>query len=299
MVIPDSRKVIRQMGRICRISTAGHRAIGIASIIKARNLDRTDMHSRRSAVALALLPLSVQAMQPLVTDDTGTQGAGGKQIEVAYLHQGNCSQLSAGCANSMPITFTYGMAEALDLAVSVTPEQIDNGGVGSSNGNGNTVLGAKYRFIDDESGDFSLALKPEVALPVSNGAEAAGLGTGKTSYALSLLATDYFTWGRMLADLAANRSNYDDPRLDAATRRNGYLASAAVLWVVGDKWQLGGEAGCYTQSDRTLRSTSRFAQLAAIWSPNADTDIAFGIKRDVDTGGADLWTSTVGVTYRF
>jgi len=43
--------------------------------------------SPRAGVALAtlfLLPAIASAFQPLVTDDTGTQGAGGNQVEAAY-----------------------------------------------------------------------------------------------------------------------------------------------------------------------------------------------------------------------
>ena len=238
-------------------------------------------------------------MQPLVSDDTGTQGQGGKQVEVAYTHERTRDGAAADHTHVVPFVFTYGMTDALDIAASISQQRI-NPHVGNDvNGIGNIVLGAKYRFYENDTEKLLFAAKPEVLLPVSRSDEARGLGTGKTSYALSLLATRETGFGAMIATLAAYRINYRDPILDAAARNNQYLASIATLWNLGEQWRLCGEAGVRTQKDRTLDSNSQFAQLAAIWSPNSDTDVALGIKRDFNTGSAVIWTTTLGLTYRF
>ena len=136
----------------------------------------------------------------------------------------------------------------------------------------------------------------DVSMEVKSG-EVVGLlgpnGAGKTSTFFMVLGLLQPDGGKIY------RINYRDPILDAAARNNQYLASIATLWNLGEQWRLCGEAGVRTQKDRTLDSNSQFAQLAAIWSPNSDTDVALGIKRDFNTGSAVIWTTTLGLTYRF
>ncbi|MFY9327437.1 MAG: transporter [Georgfuchsia sp.] len=246
-----------------------------------------------------LLAAPTFGLQPLVTDDTGTQGAGGKQLEVAYERERCRDSGDTDYAHSVPLVFTYGMSEALDIGLGVAHQRINPADGDGETGAGNPVLGAKYRFYENDTEKLSFAVKPEIVLPVSQSDEARGLGTGKTSYALSLLATQKTSFGSLIATLAAFRINYRDSLLDADARNNQFLASIAALWNVGEQWQIGGEVGTYTQEDRALDNNSRFAQLASIWSPNGDTDVALGIKRDFNTGSAVIWATTLGLTYRF
>lgn len=252
-----------------------------------------------TAILLVSLAGRSHALQPLVSDDTGTQGEGGKQIEVAYIHAQARDGGVMDHTHTMPFVLTYGMTDALDIAAGISQQRINPHDGGDKDGIGNTILGTKYRFYENDVEKLSFAVKPEIILPVSRSDEARSLGSGKTSYALSLLATRETGFGALIATLAAYRINYRDPLLNATTRNNQYLASIAALWKTGEQWQVGGEAGVYTQGNRALDSNSQFAQLAAIWSPNCDTDVALGIKRDFDTGSAVIWTTTLGLTYRF
>jgi hypothetical protein len=67
--------------------------------------------------SLVLLSSSVWSFQPLITDDTGTQGTGAIQVEVSYGHQRDAMEGVSGETNtrSLPLVFTRGVTDALDL----------------------------------------------------------------------------------------------------------------------------------------------------------------------------------------
>ncbi|MFP5477241.1 MAG: hypothetical protein ACLGJD_26675, partial [Gammaproteobacteria bacterium] len=66
---------------------------------------------RTSLVALTLLlpGLAAQAMQPLITDDTGTQGAGVQQIEMAAARARRSTGPARQAGDSLSATYTYGV----------------------------------------------------------------------------------------------------------------------------------------------------------------------------------------------
>jgi hypothetical protein len=69
------------------------------------------------ALVLATLSLPVPALQPLITDDTGTQGSGGNQIEASYTGQRSTSAGATDKADGIAATYTRGVGEDLDLFV--------------------------------------------------------------------------------------------------------------------------------------------------------------------------------------
>lgn len=107
---------------------------------------------------------------------------------------------------TLPLVFTLGDTETLDFYIGVTPTMIRSNVPGvDADGLGNTALGLKWRFFENEGGGTSLAVKPEVRLPVSSGDEAAGLGAGATSYGLSLILSQDVAFGAIHFNLAAGR----------------------------------------------------------------------------------------------
>ena len=129
---------------------------------------------------MTLLPAVASAFQPLVTDDTGTQGAKGNQVEAAYNRTVDKVSGTKAVTQEVPLVFTRGFTDALDLYAGVGYQRIEPPAPGTEErGWGNPAVGAKWRFYENEASKLSFALKPEVQFPVSDSREAQGLGTEK------------------------------------------------------------------------------------------------------------------------
>lgn len=252
------------------------------------------------ATSTLFFPYGSFAFQPLVTDDTGTQGAGGNQIEAAYNRTVEKTGGAREAAHEVPVVYTRGITDALDVYVGIARLKLEPPEpVPGEHGWGNVALGAKWRFYENEATGLSFALKPEVRLPVSRSREARGLGTARTSYAAGLLATQEMPFGAIHANLAAQKVDYADPALDAAERRTRYRASVAPVWDVTEQWKLALDLGYATNPDPAARRYLAYGEIGAIYAPIKDFEIAFGLIRNFRDGAVSTAQATVGLTWRF
>lgn len=249
---------------------------------------------------IGLLPALAFAFQPLITDDTGTQGTGGNQVEAAYNRTVDKAPGERITTHEVPLVFTRGITDALDLFVGIAHQRlVPDAPATSERGWGNPAFGAKWRFYDNEAQKLSIALKPEIQIPVSRAREARGLGTARVSYGAGLLLTQETGFGAIHANAAVERVNHADDALDAAERRTRYRLSVAPVWDIAEGWKLALDAGIITNPDPTARSRAGYVELGAIYSPSRDLDLAFGIVRNVHDGSTTTTQATVGVTWRF
>ncbi len=249
---------------------------------------------------MTLLPAVASAFQPLVTDDTGTQGAKGNQVEAAYNRTVDKISGTKAVTHEVPLVFTRGVTDALDLyaglgyqrIVPPAPETAEDGW-------GNPAVGAKWRFYENEASKLSFALKPEIQFPVSDSKEARGLGTARTSYSVNLIMTQETGFGAVHANAVAERVNYSDDALNSAERRTLYRLSVAPVWDVAEGWKLAFDAGLTTNPDLAASARMGYVELGAIYSPSKDLDLAFGIVRNVSDGDISTTQATAGITWRF
>ena len=251
----------------------------------------------RLVIANAMLPAAAWAAQPLITDDTGTQGRGGNQLEIAYNRSVEKASGSRTTTHEVPLIFTRGITETLDLYAAVDRQKIATDAATES-GWSNPAVGAKWRFYENTAGKFSFALKPEVRFPIPERREARGLGAARTSYALGLLLTYDVPFGAVHANVAAERVDYADPALDTAERRSRYRISVAPVWDVTERWKLALDVGAITNPDRTARASAAYVEIGTIYSPDKNLDLALGVIRNFVDGGSGV-SATVGVTWRF
>jgi hypothetical protein len=249
---------------------------------------------------VVLLPAAASAFQPLVTDDTGTQGAGGNQVEAAYNRTTDKAPGVKTTTHEVPVGFTRGITDALDIFIGLGRQKIiPDAPATVERGEVNPVLGAKWRFHENEASKLSLAFKPQVKFPVSKESEARGLGTARAAYGVGLLLTQETGFGAVHANLLVDRVNYADDALNAAERRTLYQLSVAPVWDVTEEWKLALDAGIMTNPDLTAKARMGFVELGAIYAPGKDLDLAFGIVRNVMDGSTRTTQVTAGLTWRF
>lgn len=252
-----------------------------------------------------LLSCSAWSAQPLITDDTGTVGAGGNQIEVSYGHQLDTVDGVSGetITGTVPLVFTRGVTDTLDLYVSTTGQRIHAddgvGTTGTQTGWGNVAIGAKWRFYENHAAKFSLALKPEVQFAVSDGEEARGLGAGRTSYGLLLIASQETAFGAVHFNIAANRLNYSLQANQAAIRADQYRVSIAPVWQATEKLKLAVDLGARTRPDVMQDPWMGYVEVGLVYSPGDDLDLALGVVHNTNDGNAHTTQVLWGLTWRF
>lgn len=260
---------------------------------------------RGLGLGFVLLSSSAWSAQPLITDDTGTVGAGGNQIEVSYGHQMDTVDGASGqtITGTVPLVFTRGVTAALDLYVGATHQRIHTGDgagtTGTETGWGNVAIGAKWRFYENHAAKFSLALKPEVQFAVSDGEEARGLGAGRTSYGMTLIATQETAFGAVHFNLAANQLNYSLPANQDALCRGQYRVSVAPVWQATEQVKLVLDLGVRTQPSVTRDSWMGYLEAGLVYSPRGDLDLALGVIRNTNDGTANSTQALAGLTWRF
>lgn len=228
------------------------------------------------------------AYQPLVTDDTGTQGAGGNQLEITWEHaQEKAGGLTAK-ANAMPLTYTHGFTDALDVAIGLPWVSTDASGSDQS-GSGNPGLAVKWRFHEETEG-WSAALKPEIAFPISQAKEAEGLGDHATSYALSLLLSRDTRFGELHVNLGAGHTSASGADSDS------YHLSVAPVWKLSETTLLALDVGL--DHDSAAADSSHYALLGLVYTPNDSLDFAFGAQKVFSLPGIDnAWSFSAGLTW--
>ena len=264
-----------------------------------------DIFIKRLAAQAALLILAgfavpAPAVQPLITDDTGTQGSGGNQLEFLINEDraeaaGNVVRLRA-----LPVVYTRGLTETLDVFAGFTYARIRSGTHGAdASGHGNRSFGVKWRFDENKGSKTSFAVKPEVLFPVSAGRESAGLGTGRVSGNLALMLTQEVPFGAIHLNAGVGRDRYRDTsnNPDTTTTR----ASIAPVWDIANRWKLALDFGTESAHAQGARLRSHFVELGAIYSPGRELDFALGILRssDNDSPRTKKQTATAGITWRF
>lgn len=244
----------------------------------------------KKLIAIAcLLPAFSHAAHPLVTDDTGTQGTGGMQLE---LNADASRDRSGGTTERTRVanaTFTYGLTEDLDLALNLPHQRAALTGTSAERGTGDVALGLKWRFLERDG--FTLGLKPQVLLATGN--EQRGLGNGKPSYGASLLAA----WEADTVTLLANAGyTYNNNTIGA--RKNLWNLSAAALYRFAPKFQGVFDVGTYRNVDPSDNRNPAFAILGMIYSPTESVDFDIGFRKGLNKTEADK-TAGVGLTLRW
>jgi hypothetical protein len=235
---------------------------------------------------LAVAAKSTFAAHPFVTDDTGTQGRGGHQLEfnTDWVRRQN----GGGGARIASSTYTWGWQEDLDLFASIAA------GIAAPAGIGNITLGAKWRFLESDSS--SVALRPEFLLPSPS--EDKGLGSGSGGMALTLIATQeagqWIFHGNAGVDL--NRYRHDAAIAD--NRNALWRLSAAAAYRVTPGIALVGDIGVARNSDATSRVNPAFILAGVVYSPRKDLDLDAGVKFGLNRAEVDRQIG-IGLTSRF
>ncbi|HET6513631.1 MAG TPA: transporter [Thermodesulfovibrionales bacterium] len=230
---------------------------------------------------------------PLITDDTGTQGKGNVQIEL-FGEYGHDREGRVTTKNSdISATLTYGLIDTLDLAfISIPYQAWSSDGAGSlikGDGLGDMAIEAKWRFYDEDG--LSLALKPGLTIPTGN--EDKGLGAGKMTYYLNLIASKELNPWAFHINLSYVRN---DNKVDE--RKDLWHASFAATVDVIKNLKLVGDIGLATNPDSASTNPLAYILGGLIYSLRENLDIGLGLKGGLTKPEMDI-SIRGGITWRF
>ena len=248
---------------------------------------RIGCSARQAAFAAALSSCAwpVLAAHPVLTEDTGTQGAGGFELEMglAQARDGGVSALEFGPQLS------YGARDNLDLIARPTWLYVRGAGDGgTTQGFGDTGVDFKWRY--PASGPLTFGVRAGIDVPTGDGDK--GLGNGKASPHGMLIAT--YIAGSWL--LAANVDYVYDPLI--GDRRNLWGASAAAVYTANGTWRFSAEVATAMNPDASRASwltVSRFGAIATVVR-GFDVDAGYQVRL---TRAAPVQVILAGATLRW
>jgi hypothetical protein len=226
------------------------------------------------AVRRATLPILLAcaadafAAHPLLTEDTGTQGAGRFELEL-----GNAWTRDGGeRAYEFGPQLSYGVLPNLDGIVRPTWNALRTAGDGATTarGAGDTAVDVKWRFY--EAGAVSVATRVGIDAPTGDAAR--GLGVGKPTYhVLAAVSVD-------AAPLALHANlGYARARADAINRRDIFHASTAAVMTIDSGWQLLlYDIAVDTNPERAQSTPPGVVRIGAIYTVHPGCDVDFGYQ---------------------
>lgn len=273
-----------------------------------RRLAGHTLTQRLAAAGLAaglLASAPALAYFPLMTDDTGTQGRGGHQLEFAYIHardtnnvfdnDGRVVDSPLMMSNTLPITYTYGLTDELDVFVGVVPQ------TGPVAGWQNTGIGLKWNMAGDQSHGWSVGVKPSLLFPVSKQQQTNGLGNAATNWAVDLIGS-YIGQHHELHLNVGYISNRYTPLADAEPQRGDlWSISAAPVLILNPQWKLALDVELATNPAYNSRYVA-LGQVAVIYAPIKNVQISLGLLGATAINATDNsrgWSVLTGVAWQF
>lgn len=247
----------------------------------------------------AVLASPAAAYQPLITDDTGTQGRGGNQLEFSYIRTDDKEAAGTTVTRTFPVVFTRGSTDTLDFYAGASYVRFRSPSQPSGNGAGNSVAGLKWRFYDDPSGKSSLALKPELRIPVSKRAEERGLGSGRMNASAAVLLTQGTRFGTVHANVAVSTNDFGLQGNRNAQRNALWRLSVAPVWELSETWEIALDAGLVTNPQKAERALMAYVELGVLYLVSKDLDFSLAVLRELKHAGHSVTSGIVGCTWRF
>jgi len=109
--------------------------------------------------ALTTRAVLAQGGPPLITDDPGTPGDGNWEINIAFTAEKRRTETSY---ESPLLDINYGLGDKIQLKYEVPWLVLDEDGEHTENGPGNSVVGVKWRFFDQDTGGIDMSVYPQI-----------------------------------------------------------------------------------------------------------------------------------------
>ena len=233
------------------------------------------MRSAAAVVGIIVLLIAAPAIAgpPLITDDPYTPADKGWEINLAVTYE----QLHASRTYEVPVLdVNYGWGGNVQLNIEVPYLIVDNQGAGPIGGIGNTAVGVKWRFIDEEKAGFALSTFPKIEFNSPTQSVGRGLVEPGTTVILPLQFGKTLGKFDLFADLGYQFIQYGDDDL---------YTGVAAGWHANDKLLLLAEF--HVDVDGDFRRPSPIVQVGFAQTINEHLNLLFATGRSLRGGDDD------------
>jgi hypothetical protein len=242
--------------------------------------------ARGLVAALALAAATAHAAHPILSEDPGTQGPGGVELELGYA--ASRGEPGGGRGAQLAPQVAYGLAETVDVLVVPRYLWLRPADAPRADGVGDTSLDVKWRFYDTER--VQLALRAGLELPTGNASR--GLGADDVgAHALVALAVaiDPVQW---LVNVGYTRSRV------AGERTHQPFASTAVVVPADGVVRTFVEVAAQANADPSRSTWPAVARTGLIWKAASWLDLDVGLEGRLNRA-APRSTLLAGATFRW
>jgi hypothetical protein len=234
---------------------------------------------RRLALPIAVIIVCAlcrpaAAGPPFATDDPEPVEFGHFEINIAATG----SFIKAGQAGAAPtIDANYGVVEDVQLHLGIA-DDFDNQGVRSTRvGYGDTELGIKYRFIEEDEDGWvpQVAIYPNVEIPT--GSVTKQFGTGEVRAYLPIWVQksigEWTSYG--------GGGYWINPPNGVTSEKNYWFAGWTLLRQIDENWSLGGEIFWQSPNGEEIATGAGF-NLGGTYNINETYHILFSAGRNLE-----------------
>ncbi len=133
------------------------------------------------AAVLGVLCPSLLAGPPLITDDPGTPGDGRWEINLAFAAE---LRRASREFDAPLLDINYGLGDHIQLKYEIPWIVLDEEGEHTKNGIGNSLVGVKWRFLDEDRHGLDMSVYPQVEFNNSRASTRRHLVTEETTVLL-------------------------------------------------------------------------------------------------------------------
>mgnify|MGYP001500488188 CR=1 FL=1 len=255
-------------------------------------------HLILSVVGFFLMTTVALAGHPLITDDTGTQGKGGGQVEIGLSFYSDKEDLDEQTTlrsdgGDVAVGVTVGLLETLDVVLGLpyvwSSLEENDVRIDRAEGISDISFDVKWRFFEKDG--WSLALKPGFSLPT--GDEDKGFGAGHAGYRLFLVGTREFkpVAVHVNAGYVRNENTLEE-------RKDLWHASVACEYEVIKDLKLLANIGTERNPDSSSDNHPSFVLSGIAYEISEKITIDGGIKYGLTSTETD-WAYLAGLAIRF
>jgi hypothetical protein len=227
------------------------------------------MKVHRGIIAAWLLLAShfSRAGPPFVTDDPEPPPPGGWEINVPLIVERTPDETEM---DAPLFDLNYGLPN-IQLKLEIPVRIVHGDNDGAATGAGDSLLGAKWRFFNNEQAHVQLGVYPQLLVPT--GDRARGLGVGRAAFVLPLVAQK--SWGKWTI-----YGNIGYWWQKAAETRNYFYAGAVLEREINERLELGVELFGNSPKEHGNRSDVVF-NVGGTWKLREHLNLLFAGGRDI------------------
>jgi hypothetical protein len=210
---------------------------------------------------------STRAGPPFVTDDPEPPPPGGWEINVPFILERTSDETEM---DAPLFDFNYGLPN-VQLKLEFPIEIVNENSEGTQAGPGDSLIGVKWRFLNNEQSQFQLGTYPQVLAPTGN--HSRGLGEGSVAFVLPFLAQKSWEKWTLYGNIGYGWQT-------AAGTRDYFYAGAVLEREINERLELGVELFGNSPKEHGGRSELAF-NVGGTWKLTKHLNLLFSDGRDI------------------